>query len=202
VIKQGLIVSIQGYSQQTTVELAARCLINGAVGIRTDQDISWLKMDTDFPIIGLKKLLDKKYYITTSKEAIQYCMWADYVAIDSRKGNVDLSFLYCFANSKGKKIIADVQKIEDVINILNYHKSKMIKLPDYIATTFSFLKDGKQDFKLISDIRQLCQIPIIAEGKIKTKEQVKKAYDHGANNVCIGSEISDIRYLINKFKVD
>jgi N-acylglucosamine-6-phosphate 2-epimerase len=174
-------------------------LINGAIGIRTDVDISWLKLHYECPIIGLRKLPDKKYYITTSKEAIQFCAWSDYVAIDSRKGNSDLAFLYCYANSKKKMVIADVQKIEDVINILNYYEKKLINLPAYFATTFSFLQTGKPDLQLIADIRQLCQVPVIAEGKFKTKEQVKKAYDYGASNVCIGSEISDIKYLINKY---
>ncbi len=198
-MNKGLIVSIQEYSQQTTIELAARCISNKAVAIRTDVDITWLKMHYDFSIIALKKL-EKKYYITTSTESINSCKWGDYIAIDSRRGNNDLNFLYVYAFYQNKKkIIADIENIEDVKNILRQNEKKLIELPKYFATTFSFLKMGNPDIELIKNIKNLCDIPIIAEGKYKTLDQIKKAYEFGANNICIGSEISNIKYLMNKF---
>ena len=191
---KGLVVSIQGYSTHTTNELADKCINAGAVGIRTDK-----KIDINKPLIALEKLEGKDYYITTSLESIKRCRWGDYVAIDSRRGNMELHILYATCLLNGYEIIADIENIRDVENILEMYLKKKHKLPAYFATTFSFLTNGHANIELIKDIVSITSVPIIAEGKYRDLIDVIKARQNGASNICIGAEISDIEYLTEKF---
>jgi putative N-acetylmannosamine-6-phosphate epimerase len=193
-INKGLIVSIQNYSQETTQDLAIKCQNAGAVAIRTDK-----KICLNVSIITLKKIPLKKYYITTTVEALKKCLWSDYIAIDSRKGNQDIELLYSFCHINDKKIIADVEDIYDVRDVLKLCVCKKINLPVYFSTTFSFLKTGNANIKLIEEIKRLTNVKIIAEGKIKTKKQIEKALEFGADNICIGTQISDIEQITKDY---
>jgi putative N-acetylmannosamine-6-phosphate epimerase len=190
-IEKGIIVSIQGFSQSTTQELANRSIEGGAVAIRTDQPII-----IDNPVIGLEKLEDMKYYITSTRDSlINVQKWADYIAIDSRKGNQNIDLLYSHCHVNGSKIIADIQNIADVENILDICNNQKIREPVYLATTFSFLDSGSHDNHLIEQIQSICDIPIIAEGKCNNKNTILSVKQNGVNNICIGTYISNIKQL-------
>jgi putative N-acetylmannosamine-6-phosphate epimerase len=193
VFKKGLIVSIQGFSQKTTQELANIAKDNGAVGIRTDQPIN-----TDLFVIGLKKLPGKDYYITTSKDAIiDVSKWTSNIAIDSRKGNQEIEFLYAVCHMMNINIIADIKDIADVRNIIEMCENKKIALPRYFATTFNF--DSLQKWKIIDEIKKIISIPIIAEGGYSEFHEIEFAYYLGANNVCIGNSIMGIDKKIKQY---
>lgn len=189
-IEKGLIVSIQKYSHFVTQELALIAELAGAVAIRTDQPINLYSQK-----IGLIKLPDKKYYITTTKEAInEVNKWANFVAIDSRKGNRELHYLYGYCHQNAIKIVADIEKIQDFENILDICEKGKIEKPKYIATTFS-----NSSNELIKQIKELRDIPVIAEGGYTNEKQIKEALENGADNICIGSAISDIKFLTKYF---
>lgn len=195
-IGKGLIVNIQKYTAATTNELAILCRKNVAA-IRTDQNIN-----IDVPIIGLRKNDNYKYYITPTIADIKSIQnWSDYIAIDSRKGNNEIEFLYSFCHLNDKKIVADIEKIEDVKNIINICEKQKIKMPCFFATTFSFFKTGFPNVALIEEIKKITNIKIIAEGHYTQGDQIREAIRMGANNICIGAEISDIEYLSEKFKL-
>jgi putative N-acetylmannosamine-6-phosphate epimerase len=198
-MKGGLIVSIQGYSFQVSLELASMVLNNGAVGIRTDIDINII-LKAAFPycsVIALKKLKDEKYYITASKEAIDSCMWGDYIAIDSRRGNPKLEYLYGICYYAKKNIVSDIRTVKDVENILKLVEKNMIKKPAYIATTFAFDKKLSEKIDDIEDIKNMTDIPIIAEGGIKL-EHVPELSKR-VHNICIGKEITGIGLKTGEF---
>lgn len=176
----GLIVSIQNYTKSTTQELARIAIANGAVCIRTDQAIK-----CKVPIIGLKKLFEKEFYITTDNEAIQeVSKWADCVAVDSRRGNREIEWLYAVCHTSNINLVADIEKIEDVENVLKICENNMIKKPKYFATTFS-----KCDIDLIKAIRKITDVKVIAEGGFGTLESVTMAKENGAVGVCIGAAL-------------
>lgn len=189
-IENGLIVSIQGYSLNTTQELAEWAINGGAVAIRTDQPIK-IKV----PVIGLQKIENKEFYITSTREAlIEVQKWADYIAIDSRKGNQDLSLLYAHCHVNNIKYIADIQYIDDVKNILEMCSKKKIIKPSFFATTFSY------NGYLVKQIKEITDIPIIAEGGYNDKIMIYNARLNGASNVCIGTAISNIMALTYKHR--
>jgi putative N-acetylmannosamine-6-phosphate epimerase len=194
-IKKGLIVSIQNYSQNTTQELAEKVINGEAIAIRTDQQIS-----VNVPVIALEKIENEKYYITSTIGSIKKCMWGNYIAIDSRKGNRDLDLLYSFCHINEINIIADIENIEDVYNLLEICTKLKLKGIKYIATTFSFLKNGMPDISLIKKIKKVTKIPVIAEGKYNNDTFISLAIQNGASHICIGTVISDIEKITSKYK--
>jgi hypothetical protein len=190
VFDKGLIVSIQKYSLSTTQELATICRNNGAVAIRTDQPII-----LDIPIIGLKKS-DGEYYITSSKnDILEVSKWTNNIAIDSRKGNLELEYLYAVCHLMEINIIADIETVEDVQSVIDMCISKKIKLPAYFATTFDY--NNKHKAITINEIKELTDIPIIAEGGYRDIQEIKDTFEM-VNNICIGDAITGIA---NKVKL-
>lgn len=184
----GIIASIQNYTLITTQELAEFAIKNGACAIRTDNPIKISK-----PIIGLKKN-NEKYYITTDKtDMINVSKWADYVAIDTRKGNQKLDWLYAHAHTSEINIIADIENIYDVENIIKLCNKIKMKLPVFFATTFS-----KCNTELIRDIKKITNIPVIAEGGYSKFEDIKKAKLNGAQAICVGG-VLDVRNQTKKY---
>jgi N-acylglucosamine-6-phosphate 2-epimerase len=182
-MKKGLIVSIQNWTQDTTNELASMAIKGGAIAIRTDKPLL-----SAIDIIGLKKDFTKEFYITPTIEDVKNVSeWADYIAIDSRIGNKEIEILYKYCRELNKKIVADIEDLKDVENIIKYN-------PDYIATTFS-----KGNIELIKEIKNIADIPVIAEGGYDSKEKIKQAIKNGAHAICIGEAISDIFKLTKKF---
>lgn len=195
-ISKGIIVSIQGWSQDTTAEMIIEAANAGAVAIRTDK-----KVQSRLPLIGLvKKKVEERIsepYITSTLEDIKDIeRWTKYIAVDCRKLNENLEEISEYARAKGLIIIADIATVEDFQNICerDYYYS-------YIATTLSVLhsKDYSPDFKLIEQLVELECENIIAEGNFTTRGQVKRAYSCGVNNICIGDAISNVFRLTKKF---
>ena len=187
---QGIIVSIQTYNKTTTQELAKRAIEGGAVAIRTDQPIK-VKCD----VIGLRKIPERRFYITSELWAVKEVMqWTNLIAIDSRKGNMELEILYAFCHINNIDIVADVANIEDVKSLLLMLNNKKIMMPKYIATTFA-----KGSLEIIRNIKNITSIPVIAEGGYNSEANVSFARHIGAHAVCIGEAISKIDCLTNKF---
>jgi len=193
-MNKGLIVSIQGYSQPTTQELAEKAILGGAVAIRTDSEIK-----IQGPVIGLKKLYEKKYYMTNDRTAITDVMkWADYVSLDCRKGNdqIDLIISHCHVNNY--KYIADIENIEDYHNlekILN--KNKLIK-PSYISTTFNIFNNDSHE-KFVKELSLLTNNIIIEGGISQENEVYFYSRNKNVSNICIGAAISDIEKNTKRF---
>lgn len=188
-IAPGIIVSIQNYSYSTTQELAVCAIKGGAIAIRTDTSIT-----IDVPVIALKKN-SREYYITTRIEDIKECArFGDYVAIDCRRGNKQIDYLLAFCHMNEIKVVADIQNIDDYYNIKTICDGGRIKIPDYFATTFSSINKSYPDLDVCRAIRD----NVIAEGGYSTKQQIENVKEY-VNHICIGSAISDITSLTEKY---
>ena len=193
-MNRGLIVSIQGYSLQTTQELAEKAILGGAVAIRTDQPIK-----IPLHVIGLKKIYEKKYYMTNDPVEINNVMkYADYVAIDCRRGNDDLGLIISHCHVNGYKYIADIEKIEDYENLMNICEREKIITPSFVSTTFNVFNNNYHD-DLITNLCKLTSNVIIEGGISETSEVFYYSRYRNVSNICIGTAISDIESLTNKF---
>jgi putative N-acetylmannosamine-6-phosphate epimerase len=194
-LKPGIIVSIQQLSRNTIEELAREAISGGAVAIRTDKPIN-----CKIPVIGLKKISvqnrSEDIYITpTLKDVRKVKDWAYLIAIDYRRINQDLKEISDFCRENNLCVVADIETVEDYENILenDYYYT-------FIATTFSiFHMNHTPDIELIRQLKQLDCKNIIAEGNYQTRKQVLEAYAAGANNVCIGSAISNVYKQTRKY---
>ena len=193
-MKKGLIVSIQGYSQQTTQELSEKAISGGAEGIRTDQNIK-----CSVPIIGLKKLYQKKYYMTSDTGAINDVMkWADFVALDCRKGNTELDLIISHCHVNNFKYIADIETIEDYNNLIKICDTMKIIKPVYIGTTFNVFNNDSHE-KLVKRLSLLTDNIIVEGGISQTNEVYFYSRHKNVSNICIGTAISDIYQNTQKF---
>lgn len=195
-IPNGIIVSIQGYSYQTTIEMAKEVISAGAVAIRTDKDIDM----PHTPVIGLQKNKvegpDVPYITTTIEQVDAVNSWANYVAIDYRKNNEYLKTLSEYCQENKIKVVADIMCIDDYKNIKKhrYHY-------DYIATTLSVFKNNfkfNPDVFLVKYLKDSGEKNIIAEGNYTRRAQIKEAYKY-CDNICIGHAITGIYKLTRKF---
>ena len=195
-MNRGIIVSIQGYSESTTQELADNCINGGAVALRTDK-----KINSSVQLIGLFKLkkvdYEKRAYITPSVEDVKRVeAWTNHIAIDYRALNKNLLSISEYCREKKITVIADIQNINDYKNIIE-HKYYYT----YIATTLSVLQNKRvPDIELIKEIMYINNNElIIGEGNFKTRMDVKEAFKIGVQNVCIGGAISDVYKLTRKY---
>lgn len=188
-LSRGIIVSVQGWSQQVTEEMIVEIANAGAVAIRTDK-----KVQSRLPLIGLVKhnVKDRqKYpYITpTLQDVKEIEKWTKFIAVDYRRFNGELFDISDYAEEKKLVIIADIGRIEDFENICEndlYYS--------YIATTLGVLyQEGyTPNWKLIEELQELECDNIIAEGNFCIRDHIRKAYYMGINYICIGNAITNI----------
>lgn len=210
-LKRGLIVSCQvpdGTAIDTPDFIAAQALTvmqAGAVGIRAQgvANVAAVAKSVSVPIIGLvKRYLDESpIYITPLIEdvlALQKA-GAHIVAIDAterlRPGGQSLArFMDELRNQTDIPILADVDTYEAGVIAESLGC-------DAIATTLSGYTDNPApklpNIKLVEQLANRFDLPIIAEGGFSQPEHVVQAFNAGAWSVCIGTAITN-PYLLTK----
>jgi len=196
--KRGIIVSIQGYSQKTTSELASEAVSAGCVALRLDKPVSIRDGLDRVPIIGLRKSSvphpASEPYITTTPDAVQEVSnWANYVAIDCRVCNPRRAELADYCNKRNIKFVADIETVDDWKSIQGLGFS-------WAATTFSvFHKNHRPDISLVKVLKESGEKHIIAEGNYTSRVDVRTALQSGAHMVCIGAAIANVYKLTRKY---
>jgi N-acylglucosamine-6-phosphate 2-epimerase len=212
-IRGGLIVSCQAKEDSplrgpTFMAAMARCAeVGGAVGIRANgpDNIEAIRKAVGLPIIGIYKINcpDSEPYITPTFEAAK-CVaeaGADIIALDAtlRPHANGLSACELIAQIKilGLPVMADISTFEEGVAAEEAGA-------DIIATTmsgytpYSRQLDGP-DFELILEFVQAVHVPVIAEGRIWTPDQAKKAIDLGAHAVVVGTAITRPEIITERF---
>ncbi len=213
IFKNALIVSCQAeeneplHGSQHMQRMALAAVQSGAKGIRANSaiDVKAIKKVVDVPVIGLIKDRNPQYeaFITTTKEQVKSLIeaGADLVAIDSTRVSrpVSLENIYGYIreNYPNIGIVADVADINDVKEILQLE-------PDFISTTLSGYTDyslhrSKPDLDLINEIRDVTQIPVIAEGNYNEPFQIRQAVLTGAYTVIVGGAITRPQQIARRF---
>ncbi len=212
--QHGLIVSCQAlpeeplYGSDHMAAMARAAVIGGAVGIRanTPEDIAAIHKEVDLPIIGLYKQIipDFDVYITpTIESALQVSQaGADIIAIDATlrrhpAGKSVADLIKEIQSMTGKPILAD---IDNVYSGLAAQEAGA----DAVSTTLSGYtsdspKSDEPDFDLIQHLVNNLKIPVIAEGRFWTVEQVNQALDLGAFAVVIGGAITRPQQITRRF---
>lgn len=211
--KNSIIVSCQAseeeplYGTEIMKKLALAALIGGAKGIRTNapENVKAIKEVVNLPVIGIfKSHADKNSaFITVRKEEIRQLVeaGADLIAIDctrrDRPEPLHELFAFTRSNYPNVGIVADIADIEDTRRVLKLR-------PDFISTTLSgyteYTKDRpRPDIPLISEIRQITDIPILAEGNYYTPQQVREAILEGAYAVVVGTAITRPQIITKRF---
>ncbi|PSN18236.1 acetylmannosamine-6-phosphate 2-epimerase [filamentous cyanobacterium CCP5] len=213
-LKGGLIVSCQApvesplHSPVVIAAMAKAAINQGAAGVRIDTPahIEAVRAQVNAPIIGLWKQVfpESEVYITPQfvhAEAVA-AAGADIIAIDAtdrpRPGDESLARLIARIHAElGKPVMADVDTLENAIAAAGCGADWVgTTLYGYTAATRHLSPPG---FDLLHQMGEKLAVPVICEGGISSPEQVRQALDLGAYAVVVGTAITGIDILVNRY---
>ncbi len=213
--KNKLIVSCQAlpheplFGSEVMAKMAVAAVAGGAVGIRanTPTDIMAIKKAVDVPVIGLYKVEypDSDIYITPTLKEVEALVaaGADLLAFDCtdrlRPGGMTREAFVQEVKKAFPQLIlmADISTAEEA-------KMAQTLGVDIISTTLSgytpySLQQEKPDLTLVKMLAEELTLPIIAEGRIASPEEMRQAFDSGAFAVIVGGAITRPLEITKRF---
>lgn len=187
--------------------MAKAAEMGGAAAIRANgvEDIFSIKKEVSLPVIGLIKqeYEGSDVYITPTKREVELLLEAnvDMIALDAthrnRPNEEKLQDLIKVIKEKGVLVMADISTLQE--GLLAQELGA-----DCVSTTLSgYTSYSRQlsepDFQLIEELKDVLTIPVIAEGRISTPEEAKKALEAGAFSVVVGSAITRPQDITKRF---
>lgn len=214
-LQSSLIISCQApsdsplHNSNIIAAIAKACVNQGAKGLRIDSPshIRAVKeLLPDIPVIGLWKQmgLNSSVYITPRfRDAVSVSeAGADIIAIDATQrsrpdGEILSEIITQIKEKLGKPVMADIDTLENAITASDAGA-------DFIGTTLYGYTEITQNlippsFEFIEQLVKIIDKPIICEGGVKTPQEVKKAIDLGCFSVVVGTAITGIDLLAQKF---
>lgn len=213
-IKGKLIVSCQALADEplhssfimSRMALAAKQ--GGAAGIRAQskEDILEIQKTVDLPIIGIVKrnYEDSEIYITPTSNEINELLETrcQIIALDAtmrkRPNNEKLEDLVKMIHENNRLAMADCSTFEECLN------AKEIGF-DIVSTTlcgytpYSINIDGP-NYELLKKCVDELKIPVIAEGKIHTPEQLRRVFDEcNVYSAVVGGAITRPQEITTRF---
>ena len=168
----------------------------GAIRANGPEDVAAIRAVTDLPIIGIHKLGDPAgVFITPTYEAAAgvVAAGADLVALDAtlrpRPDGQPLAHQIARIHTElGVPVMGDVDTLEAGLAARDAGA-------DLVATTLSGYTNGRTptgpDVDLVRQLVAKLDCPVIAEGRIRTPEDVRRVCDAGAYAVVVGQAITD-----------
>ena len=212
-VKGRLIVSCQAleneplHSPFIMGRMAKAAMEGGAVGIRAQgvEDIIEIKKVTGLPVIGIIKrnYEDSDIYITPTKKEVDELLTTgcEMIALDAtnrvRPNNEDLKELIKYIKENGVLVMADISNYDKAIKAQEYGV-------DCVSTTLSGYTPYTKtlegpDFVLMKRLVKDLEIPVIAEGKVNTPQDLKKVFELGVHSSVVGSAITRPQLITEKF---
>lgn len=212
-IKGNLIVSCQAledeplHSPFIMGRMAKSALQGGAVAIRAQgvEDIIEIKKVTNLPVIGIikKNYPDSDIYITPTKTEVELLLSTkcEMIALDATKrtrpNNENFNDLVQLIKKNNVLVMADISTFDEA---LQAQKAGV----DCISTTLAGYtpysnKYNGPDLKLIQKLTTTLNIPIIAEGRINTPQDLKNVYNYDIWSAVVGSAITRPQLITEKF---
>ena len=211
-IQGKLIVSCQAladeplYSSDIMARMAVAAKIGGAAAIRANSpvDIRAIKAAVDLPLIGLYKQGDSGVYITPTFEHAKAiaAAGADVIALDCTDrprpdGSHASELVQRIHSELDKPTFADVSTLAEARQAV--HAGACLVAPTLSGYTDASPMSAEPDFDLLSQMVAQLAIPVIAEGRIHTPQQARKALELGAWAVVVGSAITRPRTITARF---
>lgn len=212
-VKGRLIVSCQAleneplHSPFIMGRMAKAAMEGGAVGIRAQgvDDIIEIKKVTGLPVIGIIKrnYEDSDIYITPTKKEVDELLTTgcEMIALDAtnriRPNNEDLKEIIKYIKENGVLVMADISNYDEAVKAQKYGV-------DCVSTTLSGYTPYTKvlegpDFALMERLVKDLEIPVIAEGKVNTPQDLKKVFELGVHSSVVGSAITRPQLITEKF---
>jgi len=211
-VKGKLIVSCQAladeplHGAEVMAKMAVAVKVGGAAAIRANgpADIRAIKEAVDLPVIGLYKQGDSGVYITPTFDAAAEIAeaGADVIALDCsdrpRPDGVRIDELLARNHRELQvPIFADVSALSEARAAAE--AGVAMAAPTLSGYTENSPAQAGPDFDLLAEMIATLPIPVIAEGRIHTPEQARRALDMGAWAVVVGSAITRPRTITARF---
>lgn len=213
-LKNGLIVSCQApphspLNQPNIIAAMARVAEQrGAVGVRINggRNIRAVCQSVDIALIGIEKQQfdESPVYITPTWESVRrvYRAGADIIALDCtdrpRPGGQSLAKTIQRAREQfNVPLMADIATLEEGLAAVDLGV-------DLVATTlYGYTEETKAwrgpGFTLLDNLVRQAKVPVIVEGRIHTPEQLRQAFELGAHAVVVGTAITNLDWLVQRF---
>ncbi len=197
-IRHRLVVSCQAYPGEpmrdpdTMCRMARAVALGGAAGIRAQglDDLRAIRSALDLPLIGLWKDGDGPVTITpTVAHAVAVAQTgADVVAFDATSRRSVVLELVTAVHEQGALAMADISTYDEGLAAAEAGA-------DLVGTTLSgFTGDGVvpdgPDLDLVERLAAALDVPIVAEGRIRTPAEAAEALRRGAHAVVVGTAIT------------
>lgn len=176
--------------------MAMTVLGGGASAVRLEgpDDVAAVRARTDAPIIGLWKIGGTPVYITPTLAAVRAVAeaGADIVAVDGTgRERPDASTLTDVVElvhgTYDRLVMADVATLAEGV-------AAAAAGADVVSTTLSGYTGGPvpdgPDLDLVEQLADALEIPVVAEGRISSPEEVAEALRRGAWAVVVGGAIT------------
>ena len=212
-IKGKLVISCQAlpgeplHSPMIMGRMALAAKNAGAAGIRAQgaEDIIEIKQVTDLPVIGIIKrnYPDSEVLITASKKEVQELLATDceLIALDAtirpRPNGELLQDLLDQIHAANRLAMADCSTVEEA-KIAEEIGFDCVSTTLAGYTSYSTQTSGP-DVELVKQLVKDCQIPVIAEGKIHTPEQLKEIMNLGVYSAVVGGAITRPQEIAQRF---
>lgn len=214
-IKGGLIVSCQAleteplYSSYIMGRMAFAAKEGGAVGIRanTVADIVEIRKTVDLPVISIIKAVygDCQVYITPTEKEVDELVktGVEIIAIDAtdreRPDGVSLDVFFKKVREKypNQLFMADCSCFEDC-----RHAAEIGF--DLVGTTLCGYTETTKgtaipSYSLLERITTELNVPVIAEGGVWERDQLKKVYEYQVHSAVVGTAITRPRDITRRF---
>ena len=212
-LQGGLIVSCQAreghplHNPHIIAALARAAEAGGAAGVRIngESDIAAVSVFVTVPIIGIRKMWveDFPVYITPTFEdaSAVAAAGAEVIALDAthreRPGGESIEELIPRIHRElGRPVMADISTLRE-------GEQAAALGADLVATTLSGYTTGTPpdgpDLELVRKLARSLKVPVVAEGRYRTPEQVREAFQAGASAVVVGRAITDALAITRQF---
>lgn len=212
-IKGKLVISCQAlpgeplHSPMIMGRMAIAAKNAGAAGIRAQgvADIIEIKQVTGLPVIGIIKrnYPDSEVFITATKKEVQELLATDceMIALDAtirpRPNGELLQDLLDQIHAANRLAMADCSTLEEA-KIAEEIGFDCVSTTLAGYTSYSTQTSGP-DVELVKQLVKDCQIPVIAEGKIHTPEQLKEIMNLGVYSAVVGGAITRPQEIAQRF---
>jgi N-acylglucosamine-6-phosphate 2-epimerase len=212
--RNGLVVSCQAppespMARPTVIAaLAETAAMYGACGVRIDSPahVRAVRAVVSLPILGIWKQAHagSEVYITPGFDAARAVAdaGADLIAIDATRrprpggGQAD-ALIARIRQELDRPVVADVATLDEGLRAAGAGA-------DYVATTLAGYTAETAGLEgpaldLVGKLAARLTVPVICEGRLRTPDDVRRAFAAGAGSVVVGGAITGIDALVRAF---
>ncbi|MDR0487839.1 MAG: N-acetylmannosamine-6-phosphate 2-epimerase [Propionibacteriaceae bacterium] len=210
-LQGGLIVSCQAavdsplFGPEMMARMAQAAVAGGAVAIRARgmDDVRAIKEAVDVPVIGLTKRGHTGVYITPTVEDAVHLQeaGADLIAVDATlrprpDGSSPAEHLARLHECLSVPVLADVDTVEAG---LQAEQCGVAILASTLSGYTVPEESSGPDIRIIEELSTYGNVPVIAEGRYQSVEDIRLALSVGAWAVVIGGAITDPVAITRRF---